>query len=46
MCAGVDPQHPPTIFTQPFAAKSRKSADMISGVSSNPPKELGRPALG
>ena len=46
MCAGVDPQQPPTMFTHPFEAKSRKSADMISGVSSKPPNELGSPALG
>jgi len=46
MWAGVEPQQPPTMFTQPFAANSRRSADMISGVSSNPPKALGKPALG
>ena len=46
MCAGVVPQQPPTTFSQPLAAKPWRSAAMISGVSSKPPKALGRPALG
>src|SRR2546426_4204111 len=44
--AGVVPQHPPTRLSQPFAANSRRSSAMISGVSSNPPNALGNPALG
>ena len=46
MCAGVDPQHPPAIFSQPLRAKSPTSAAIRSGVSSNPPNALRSPALG
>src|SRR5260221_5385991 len=46
MCAGVEPQQPPTIFNQPLEANSRKSDAMMCGVSSKPPKALGKPALG
>ena len=46
MCAGVVPQHPPTTFTQPLAAKPWRSRAMISGVSSKPPKAFGSPAFG
>src|SRR5262249_6611123 len=34
ICSGVVPQHPPTIFTQPFAAKSRRMDDVSAAVSS------------
>ena len=44
--AGVVPQHPPTMLSQPRSANSRRSADMISGVSSKPPKAFGNPAFG
>jgi hypothetical protein len=46
MWAGVDPQHPPTMLSQPFPAKSPSTAAMSAGVSSYPPKALGRPAFG
>src|SRR5687768_10726789 len=37
MCAGVEPQQPPTILTQPFAANSLRTVAMSSGDSSYPP---------
>ena len=46
MCAGVVPQQPPTTFSQPSRANSPSTAAIDSGVSSNPPRALGRPALG
>src|SRR2546427_7472530 len=46
ICAGVVPQHPPTILSHPLAANSPRSAVMISGVSSKPPKAFGNPAFG
>ena len=46
MCAGVVPQQPPTRFSQPLWAKSPRAAAMLSGVSSKPPKALGKPAFG
>ena len=46
MCAGVVPQQPPTTFRKPARAHSPRLAAMESGVSSKPPKALGRPAFG
>ena len=46
MCSGVVPQHPPTMFSQPLAAKSRNTSEVSAAVSSYPPKAFGRPALG
>ena len=48
MCSGVVPQHPPTIFNQPFCAHSRSCGASVSGVSGKPVgnKGLGRPAFG
>ncbi len=46
MVSGVVPQQPPTMFTSPLVANSRITAAMLSGVSSYPPKTLGRPAFG
>ena len=34
MCAGVDPQHPPTMLTQPFDANSPRTEAMSAGASS------------
>jgi hypothetical protein len=34
MVSGVVPQQPPTMFNQPFAAKSFSTAAIESGVSS------------
>src|SRR5258708_2277469 len=34
MCAGVEPQQPPTMLSQPFAAKSPKTFAMAAGGSS------------
>src|SRR5262245_5173912 len=48
MCAGVVPQQPPTILSQPFAAQSRSCGASVSGVSGNPVGDIGSgsPALG
>ena len=46
MCAGVVPQHPPTIFSQPFSANSNNSRPMYSGVSRDAPNSFGSPAFG
>ena len=48
MCAGVVPQQPPTIFSQPFSAHSRNCGASDSGVSGKPVGNSGsgRPALG
>ena len=47
MCAGVVPQQPPAILTNPLAAKSYRSDAVTSGVSSQPVSDigLGRPAF-
>ena len=45
-CSGVVPQQPPTRLTRPACANSPSRVLVISGVSSNPPKAFGRPALG
>ncbi len=34
MCSNPVPQQPPTMFSQPFAAKSRRTSAIIVGVSS------------
>jgi hypothetical protein len=34
MCSGVVPQQPPTMFTSPEPANSRRIAEVMSGVSS------------
>ncbi len=44
--SGVVPQQPPTKFKKPARANSPRSAAIDSGVSSKPPKALGRPAFG
>ena len=46
MCAGVVPQQPPTMLTNPLCAKSRITDAMCSGVSSYCPNSFGNPALG
>ncbi len=48
MCSGVVPQHPPARLTKPARANSASSAEVISGVSSNPVSDIGfgRPAFG
>ena len=46
MCAGVVPQHPPTMFSKPARAHSPRLRAIESGVSSKPPKAFGRPAFG
>ena len=46
MCAGVVPQHPPTMLSKPAAANSRNTLEVYSGVSSYPPISFGRPAFG
>ena len=46
MCAGVVPQHPPTMFTSPSSIKSLIWTAIFSGVSSYCPNWFGRPALG
>ena len=44
--AGVLPQQPPTMLTQPCFAKSRTKLAILFGVSSNSPSSLGSPAFG
>ena len=34
MCGGVEPQHPPIMFTHPFFANTTFSRAMSAGVSS------------
>src|SRR5262249_20657583 len=46
MCAGVVPQQPPTMFSQPFSAQPLTSFAVISGGSSYAPNSFGRPAFG
>ena len=46
MCSGRVPQQPPTTFSQPARAKSRRMPAMCSGVSSYWPNSFGRPAFG
>src|SRR2546425_9990637 len=48
MCAGVVPQQPPMMFSQPFCAQSFNCGASVSGVSGKPVGKsgLGRPALG
>ena len=48
ICAGVLPQQPPAMLSQPWSAKSRMSGPMSSGRSGKPVGERGsgRPALG
>ena len=46
MCAGVVPQHPPTMLSQPSAMKRDSCAASDSGVSSYWPSASGSPAFG
>src|SRR4051794_8045216 len=48
ICAGVVPQQPPTILSQPFSAHSFNCGARVSGVSGNPVASsgFGKPALG
>ncbi len=46
MCAGVVPQQPPVMLSQPASAQSRMKAAVSSGSSSYSAIALGRPALG
>ena len=46
MCAGVVPQHPPTMLTIPLVANSPTTLAIWSGVSSYSPNALGSPAFG
>ena len=46
MCAGVVPQQPPTMLTQPSFMKRSSSAESDSGVSEYFPSASGRPAFG
>src|SRR5690606_14956722 len=50
ICAGVEPQQPPTILTNPPASPpfshSPIKAAVCSGISSYSPRSLGKPALG
>jgi len=46
MWAGVEPQHPPTKFTNPDSENSPRIVAMISGESSYSPISFGKPALG
>jgi hypothetical protein len=46
MCAGVVPQQPPRIFTQPLSAYSPTMRAIASGPRSNRPISFGSPALG
>src|SRR5262249_25729754 len=44
--AGVEPQHPPTMFTRPESAKSPMSEAIKAGLSSYAPNSFGSPAFG
>ena len=44
--SGVVPQQPPSRFTKPLVANSRRSAAVSAGRSSYSPNAFGRPALG
>ena len=48
MCAGVVPQQPPTMFSQPLRAHSSSCGARVSGVSGKPVGSigLGNPAFG
>ena len=48
ICAGVVPQQPPAIFTNPLSANSLRSEDVSSGSSSKPVSDIGfgNPAFG
>ena len=48
ICAGVVPQQPPAIFTNPLSANSFRSEDVSSGLSSKPVSDIGfgNPAFG
>ncbi len=46
MWAGVVPQQPPTMFTQPSSMNRESSREIDSGVSEYFPSTSGRPAFG
>ena len=46
MWSGVVPQQPPTMFSRPAAANSRRMSAVAAGCSSYSPKAFGKPAFG